>query len=84
MIINFKIFEKVAEPKFNVGNYVYVKTDNTKTKCKIKEVLNQEIDDDIFKTKNFNFYILEEYPYMKVREDQLIPEYEINAKKYNL
>jgi hypothetical protein len=79
MITNFKLFEN-TEPKFNIGDYVYVKNDKTEKLCKIKEIK----DKDPRYKKTFNFYILEEYPYMQVREDQLIPEYEVNVKKYNL
>jgi len=57
MITNFKIFES-SEPKFNIGDYVYDKNDNTKKRYKIKEVLNKQINNS-----QINYYILEEYPY---------------------
>jgi len=77
MIIKFKLFESENNiAKFDIDDEVYIKNDKTNVKCKIKEI--------DYNSYNIVFYILHEYPHMKIREDQLIPSYEVDAKKYNL
>ena len=84
MITKFKIFEN-NEPKFKVGDTVYIKSyygkefllddDGSLMKCKIKEVR---------KRKTSNEYKLDGYPFVTFDDDDLKSEYEMDAEKYNL
>jgi len=79
MITKYKIFEnEMQDAKYSVDDYVYVITDDTKKKCKIKEVIPKSDN------SKFNFYIVEEYPYIQIREDQFTSEMKVDTKKYNL
>jgi hypothetical protein len=84
MITNFKLFEN-NEPKFEIGDEVCVITDPKKIKCIIVKVYPAKTNTaNVFDMNNFNYYVLDNYPHMTIREDQLIGDYEIDAKKYNL
>ena len=83
MITQFKIFESVNKPIFKVGDKVYQKNAqgviNTDKKCRIDKVfMAAKIGSPV------NRYILDRYPNLSVREDYLVPEHEVEAKKYNL
>lgn len=82
MITQFKIFESVNKPIYKKGDIVYqvnAKGVVSDKKSKIIKVLmGTKIGSPV------NRYILDRYPNLSVREDYLLPEHEVDAKKYNL
>jgi len=91
MITRFKLYEK-NEPKFKVGDYVYVIYDKDKKyihkdkKYKITAIkhLDGENKDNLEDYTYSYQYWLEGIPEFRYDEDRFISELEYNTKKYNL
>ncbi len=93
MITKFKIFENEnEEPKFKVGDKVYIisqledkKSGKNYHSYEIVKVIKKLSSiNNQYDSNSSNRYILDEYPNMTIREDLLISDIEIDAKKYNL
>jgi hypothetical protein len=84
MITSFKIYEtNLNQPKFKEGDRVYLiglrsirHQDPTEKLelCVVEKVVPGKV----------NYYVLDKFPNIQMREDFLMFDYEYDAKKYNL
>lgn len=95
MITKFKLFENENEnddPKFKVGDRVYIisqledkKSDKIYHSYEILKVIKKlHTIKNQYDSSLSNRYILDEYPQLTVKEESLISDTEVDAKKYNL